>query len=107
MLKDCRHEVCALVLLDLSSAFDTVDHDTLLRELTHLFGVNGRALTWFSSYFTGRTQAYHHDDQQSQLYAVDCSVPRGSILGTQEFTTYTEELAGLIDGFPSQSSSVC
>ena len=92
-------EVCALVLLDLSSAFDMVDHDTLLRMLTHRFGVNGPALTWFSSYLSGRTQAYHHDDLQSQPYAVGCSVPQGSVLGPQEFIAYTEDLAELIDGF--------
>ena len=92
-------EVCALVLLDLSSAFDTVDHDTLLRVLTHRFGVNGPALTWFSSYLSGRTQAYHHDDLQSQPYAVGCSVPQGSVLGPQEFIAYTEDLVELIDGF--------
>jgi len=69
-------EVCAIVLLDLSSAFDTVDHDTLLRVLTHRFGVTGPALIWFSSYLTGRTPAYHHNDQRSQSNAVNCSVPQ-------------------------------
>ena len=88
-----------MVLLDLSSAFVTVDHNTLLRVVTQSFGVNGLALTWFSFYLTGRTQAYHHDIQLSQLYAVNCSVPQGSVLGPQEFTAYTEELVGLIDGF--------
>ena len=92
-------EVCALVLLDLSSAFDTVDHETLLRVLTHRFGVTGLALTWFSSYLSGRSQVFHHDEQKSQLYAVNCSVPQGSVLGPQEFIAYTEELAELIDGF--------
>ena len=85
-------EVYALVLLDLSSASDKVDHDTLLRVLTHRFGVNGPTLTWFCSFLTGRTQAYHQDDQQSQLYTLNCSVSQGSVLGPREFTAYTEEL---------------
>ena len=48
-------EVCALVLNDLSSAFDMVDRDTLFRVLTHRLGVNGPALAWFNSYLTGQT----------------------------------------------------
>jgi len=72
---------------------------TLLRVLTHRFGVTGPALTWFSSYLTGRTTAYHHNDQRSQIYAVNCSVPQGRFLRPQEFTAYTEELVVLIDGF--------
>ena len=72
---------------------------TLLRVLTHRFGVTGLALTWFSSYLSGRSQVFHHDEQKSQLYAVNCSVPQGSVLGPQEFIAYTEELAELIDGF--------
>jgi hypothetical protein len=70
-------EVCALVLLDLSYA----DHKTLLRVLTQRFGINDLALAWFSSYLTGRTQVYHHEDMQSQIYSVNCSVPQGSVHG--------------------------
>jgi hypothetical protein len=58
-----------------------------------------RLLTWFCSYLTGRTQAYHHDDQQSQLFAINYSVPQGSILGPEELIVYIDELAALIDGF--------
>jgi hypothetical protein len=67
--------------------------------LTQRVGIDGLALAWFSSYLTSRTQAYHHDDQQSQLFAVNCSVPQGSVLGPVEFIVYIEELAALIDGF--------
>jgi hypothetical protein len=49
-------DVAVLVLLDLSSAFDTVDHAILLRRLEVSFGLIGPALAWFRSYLTGRTQ---------------------------------------------------
>jgi hypothetical protein len=48
-------EVCTLVLLNLSSAFDTVDHDTLLHIMNQRFGVDGLALAWFGSYLVDRT----------------------------------------------------
>ena len=69
--------MCALVLLDLSSAFGTVDHETLMRVLQQRFGVDDPALTWFGSYLCDRTQAFYHNTQQSGLYRVDCSVPQG------------------------------
>jgi len=51
--------VCALVLLDLSAAFDTVDHQTLIRVLRCRFGVADLALNWCSSYLHQRSQTYH------------------------------------------------
>ena len=48
--------VTALTLLDLSAAFDTMDHNILLRRLGNWFGVSGKALDWFKSYFTDRSQ---------------------------------------------------
>jgi hypothetical protein len=74
-------DVCALVLLDLSSTFNTMDHDTLLHILNQRFGVDGPALTWFDSYLSDRTQAFHHNTQQSGTYTADCSMPQGSVLG--------------------------
>jgi len=60
-------DVCALALLDLSSAFDTVDHETLMHVLQQRVGVEGPALTWFGSYLSDRTQAFHHNTQQCWL----------------------------------------
>ena len=45
-----------VVLLDLSSTFDTIDRDTTIQRLKNLFGINGDALAWMQSYFSGRTQ---------------------------------------------------
>ena len=89
-------QVCALVLLDLSAAFDTVDHDTLHQVLCRRFGVQGSTMAWFDSYQTNRTQTVQHGTRQSGPHRIDCSVPQGSVLGPQEFTAYTEELARLV-----------
>lgn len=51
-------KVTVLALLDLSSAFDSVDHDILLRVLEFRFGLNGVSLSWFHSYLTGRHQIF-------------------------------------------------
>ena len=53
---DSRQEA-VLVLLDMSSAFDTIDHSLLLQRLRDRYGVGGTALSWFESYLTDRTQS--------------------------------------------------
>ena len=52
-----NQEVACLILLDLSAAFDTIDHNTLLRRLETRFAVTDTALNWLRSYLTNRTQA--------------------------------------------------
>ena len=91
------HNVSALVLLDLSAAFDTVDHDILLNVIETRFGVGGDALKWFQSYLSGRSQTFQVGVEQSGPYTVTCSVPQGSVLGPQEFIAYTEDLGWCID----------
>lgn len=88
-----RGEVTALVLLDLSAAFDTVDHQTLLDVLHRRFAVDSTPLQWFKSYLTDRSQSFFVDGAQSAVITVDCSVPQGSVLGPLEFISYTEDVA--------------
>ena len=91
--------VCALVLLDLSAAFDTVDHQTLIRVLSSRFGVADLALNWCSSYLNQRSQTFHVGAHQSGPHAIDCSVPQGSVLGPLKFISYTEDSASPVTGW--------
>ena len=83
---DARKHV-ALVLLDLSAAFDTIDHCILLDEL-HRIGVRGDALRWMSSYLTDRTQCVSVDDHLSCEIRLQHGVPQGSVLAPS-FYLYT------------------
>ena len=84
-------EVTLLVLLDLSAAFDTVDHTILLNRLKNI-GIIGLAHNWFSSYLTGRTQAVFLDSVSSDSANLTCGVPQGSVLGPILFNIYTQPL---------------
>jgi len=70
--------VGALVLLDLSSAFDTVDHHIFLKILQHRFTVTDSALNWFSSSLSGRSQTIHINKSISDIVNIGCGVPQFS-----------------------------
>ena len=84
-------KVTLLVLLDLSAAFDTVRHDTLLNRLKSRFGVDGKALEWFASYLVDRTQRVTVNDRLSPAFPLRQVVPQGSCLGPLLFTVYTSK----------------
>jgi len=84
--------VGALALLDLSSAFDTVDHSLLLAILQKRFAVTNSALAWFQSYLADRTQTVHLQAQVSNTIHIDCGVLQGSVLGPKTFIAYVDEM---------------
>ncbi|KXJ18376.1 RNA-directed DNA polymerase from mobile element jockey [Exaiptasia diaphana] len=76
-----RRQCVAMLFLDLSAAFDTVDHSILLNRLRYKFGVSGSALQWFKSYLSNRHQFVSIDNVSSDSLPLGCGVPQGSVLG--------------------------
>ena len=85
-------QVTLLALLDLSAAFDTVDHDILLLRLSHTCDIGVTALRWVQSFLTGRTLVVNFADQQSTCSALTCGVPQGSVTGPLLFNLYTADV---------------
>ena len=82
--------------MDLSSAFDTPDHEILLTRLQHRFGIVGTALNWFKSYLTDRSQAVVVNGVTSDSRRLPYGVPQGSVLGPVLFTLYFAPLEDVI-----------
>ena len=85
----------AVVLLDVTSAFDTVRHSTLL-DLLCSFGVSSSAMDWFSSYLTDRHQCVSIGGVKSKKMHLTHGVPQGSVCGPLLFSVYTQPLGELI-----------
>ena len=86
--------VSLLGLLDLSAAFDTVDHQILFDRLRFEYGLDGSVLSWFKSYLTNRTICVHYNGQTSETVFILYGVPQGSVLGPLLFILY---VAGAIN----------
>ncbi len=89
--------VMLLLLLDLSAAFDTIDHSILLNRLSKRCGIKGTCLKWFTSYLSNRHQMVKINDTTSELKNVKYGVPQGSVLGPILFTIYTSPLGEIIE----------
>ena len=94
-----RGQVSVLCLLDLTAAFDTVDHELLIQRLQRTFGISGSALAWFESYLSDRTHCVVVDSVMSLVIQMSCSVPQGSVLGPLLFLLYSADLAELAARF--------
>uniref|UniRef100_A0A803TUY7 Reverse transcriptase domain-containing protein n=1 Tax=Anolis carolinensis TaxID=28377 RepID=A0A803TUY7_ANOCA len=93
-----RGSVSLLVLLDLSAAFDTIDHGILLGRLTGM-GLGGTVLQWLHSFLEGRSQMVSLGDACSAPQPLTCGVPQGSVLSLMLFNIYMKPLGEIIRSF--------
>ena len=82
-----------LNLLDLSAAFDTIDHDILLHRLENVFGIQNSVLSFFRFYFTERKQMVSISGYSSNPFTLLHGVPQGLVLGPILFLLYTQALS--------------
>ena len=99
-------KLTSIICLDLSAAFDTVNHSILLEVMENYFGITDIALGWILSYLKNRKFSVHIDSFTSYTKTIHFSVPQGSILGPTLFNCYVSTLMEIIpetgDNFVSE-----
>jgi len=92
-----QRQVTLLALLDMSSAFDCVDHELLLHRLRITFGITGTALSWISSFLCDRTYQLAYGGELSTTHRLQFGVPQGSVLGPLLYILYTVDICRVVE----------
>ena len=103
LLNMAKGSVTALTLLDVSAAFDTINHTILLDRLNVYYGISELALGWFKSYLSGRTHSVKVGSTLSHPAALQYGVPQGSVLGPILFSLYTNPISSIIHSHSSNN----
>ena len=86
-----------MILIDLQKAFDTINHDILLKKMS-LAGFSCQSITWFESYLSNRRFQVNIKNKYSNVANINCGVPQGSILGPLLFLLYVNDMPQAVDG---------
>ena len=91
-----RHFSKQRLVVDLSAAFDTLNHNILLTPLCIVYGITGNALDWFRSDLIGSIQCVVIEDSVSIVHEMDFGVPQDSVFGTKIYCMYTKPVSDII-----------
>ena len=83
--------VTGMILIDLQKAFDTINHDILLKKLS-IIGFSNHAVKWFQSYLSNQEFTVNLENSFSEVSSTSYSVPQGSILGPLLFLIYVNDM---------------